>query len=225
MKLLYWIFLCGSLVAYEPLFVSLGSHCEVAIQLRDHKFRSGAYPFDWLITLNHERLVALLDEDFQFFLDERFFFQDPEHPTILENSHYEIEFRHEWPFSDLKVDSSRYEKQLQAIREKYARRVARFRAIRDHDGPVFFLRVSYDFQNGGANYWWDEKHLPTNARQAEELRDALKRYFPGLNFTLILINYIEDDLPAIVNVPGVIELKIRKSDKFEDYEDLLNSLY
>lgn len=225
MRFFCWIFLCGTLAADEPLFVSLGAHCEAAIQLRDHKFRSGAYPFDWLITLNHEKLIALLNEDFQFFLDERCFFQDPDHPTVVENSHYQIEFRHEWPFSDLRVDSFRYEKQLQTIREKYSRRLARFRAIRDYRGPVFFFRVAYDFQNGGENYWWDGKYLPTNAMQAAELRDALKCYFPDTNFTLILINYIEDHLPAIVDIPGVIEFKIRKADKFEDYQDLLHALY
>ncbi|MFI5334863.1 MAG: DUF1796 family putative cysteine peptidase [Chlamydiales bacterium] len=141
----------------EPLFVSLGSHCEVAIQLRDHGFRTHAYPFDWLISLNHERLIALLDEDFRFFLDGNCFACAPT-PGVVENICYEMEFRHDWPFSDHQTNPSRTEKQLQCIQQKYARRVDRFREIRKHVGPVFFIRVAYDFQNGGDNYWWSEKY-------------------------------------------------------------------
>jgi hypothetical protein len=211
----------SSVLAYEPLFVSLGSHCEVAVQLREQNLRSGAYPFDWLITLNHEKLVALLDEDFRFFLDESCFFQDPIDPYKVENGCYEIEFRHDWPFSDFRVDPERYAKQLQMVREKYERRIARFRAIRHHFGPVFFIRVSYDFQNGGGNYWWRGDYAPTNARQAEELRDALRRYFPEINFTLIIVNYVEENTPPIEGVEGVIEWRIRKSHRSADYEELL----
>lgn len=217
MTLFCALFLCCSVYAYEPLFVSLGSHCEGAVQLREHQFRSAAYPFDWLITLNHEKFIKLLDDDFQFFLDDSCFFQNPVAPQTVENGCYEIEFRHDWPFSDLRIEPERYAKQLQMLREKYERRIARFRAIRQYPGPVFFIRVSYDFQNGGGNYWWRDDYVPTTTRQAKELRDALRRYFPEIDFTLIIVNYVEEDTSPIEAVEGVIEWRIRKSHRSADY--------
>ncbi len=208
----------------NPLFVSLGSHCEAAVQLRENQVRKGAFPFDWLITLNHEKFIALLNDDFRFFLDEQSVFRDPVNPPVLENHHYEIEFRHDWPFSDLKWDEQRYAHQLKTMREKYERRIARFREIRNHPGHVFFIRTAYDFENGGGNYWWNEKYAPPNAQQAKELREALERYFPDLNFTLIIINYDEDNLPKIEGVEGVVEYKVRKSHKNEDYQKLLREV-
>lgn len=57
----------------SPLFVSLGSHCEPAVQLRENQLRKVAFPFDWMETINHEGFLKILDEDFSFFLDKRYF--------------------------------------------------------------------------------------------------------------------------------------------------------
>ena len=75
----------------------LGGNCEVAAKLNDNGLRKASYPFDWLLTLNHDKFLELLDNNFQFFLSEAYIFQYLTPPFTLENSYYEIEFRHEGP--------------------------------------------------------------------------------------------------------------------------------
>lgn len=81
-------------------FVSLGSHCEIAVHLNANHFRKAAFPLDWLLTCNHDRFLSLLENDFSSFLDEEQLIQLPVHPYVIENRLYEIEFRHDWPFPD-----------------------------------------------------------------------------------------------------------------------------
>ena len=73
-------------------FVSLGSNCEAAVHLNENHLRKAAFPFDWLLTCNHDRFLLLLENDFAHFLDEQYLLQHPKHPYVIENCHYEIEF-------------------------------------------------------------------------------------------------------------------------------------
>src|ERR1700722_11660402 len=54
----------------KPLFVSLGSWCEIALSLRDCQLRHAAFPFDWLVTGDHAGFLNVFDTDFQYFTDE-----------------------------------------------------------------------------------------------------------------------------------------------------------
>src|SRR5579863_9702828 len=72
----------------EILCVSLGSHCEIAIILRELGIRTAAYPFDWLVTINSEGICTALDEDFRDFINKFYLFHNPDHPEIIENSKY-----------------------------------------------------------------------------------------------------------------------------------------
>jgi len=51
----------------KHLFVSLGSHCEPASYLREFQLRNIAFPFDWIVSFNHEGAVAILEDNFNFF--------------------------------------------------------------------------------------------------------------------------------------------------------------
>ena len=222
-----YVLLFGSLLADEgykdasnQLFISLGGSCDVAVKLREHNLRTEAFPFDWLLTLNHERFLELLDDDFQFFLNENCIFQNPENPFILENKYYEFEFRHDWPVS-LTNDLTCH---LQEITSKYERRIARFRKLGEYAGKVIFIRTAYDVQNGGIYYWWNDDQQRITAEQAKTLKMALDRFFPLLDFTLVIINYKGEDVQKIANIDGVIEFKIRKDKKTIDYAMLLNHL-
>ena len=206
----------------KPLFVSLGSHCDVALSLRNCGLRKAAFPFDWLEMRNHDRFIMLLDEDFRRFLGEQFFNQHLIDPIFVENFYYEIGFYHEWPFSDYWTDESRYQQQLQEIRTKYSRRIERFRQLRQFPGKVFFV-CCFNWDRHGL-----EKRRALNAEHAKKLNDALRRYFPLLNFTLVIVNYIDSNVPAIENIEGVLEYQITKTKDLEEYEavyqDLLKNL-
>ena len=205
-------------------FVSLGSHCEIAVHLNANHLRRAAFPFDWLLTCKHEHFCRIFDDNFVHFLDEHYFTQHPKYQYVIENSYYEIEFRHDWPFPDLWSDMTRFGQQLEEMKQKYERRIHRFRQLRDYPGKVFFIRAAYDFQNDPNHYWGNDNIDQINAIQAQDIRDALKRYFPALNFTLVIVNYLEENVPTIKWTDKIIEFKIRKSNKQEDYASMFNFL-
>jgi len=207
-----------------PIFVSLGSHCEGAVFLRENKLRTQAYPFDWLLSSSHNQFISLLDTDFEFMTDESYFIRHPVHPSVIENSYYEIEFRHDWFFPDTTLSLDRCSEQVEKIQTKYQRRIERFRQLRHCSNKVFFIRVAFEYLNEPNPYWKKEGIEIITATQAIEIKEALHRYFPDLNFTLVIINYQEENAPSISGIDDILEFKIRKAAKLADYANLLNIL-
>jgi hypothetical protein len=204
--------------------VSLGSHCEIAIHLNANNLRKAAFPFDWLLTCDYERFLLLLENDFAFFLDKQYLIHHPSHHHVLENCHYEIEFRHDWPFPDLECNETRYSQQLQEMSAKYNRRINRFRQLRDYPGKVFFIRTAYDLQNDPNLYWGTNNMEQITADEAQKLKNVLDCYFPELNFALVIINYLEENTPDIIGIDDIIEFKISKFHKHRDYTNAFYTL-
>lgn len=196
-----------------PLIVGLGSWCHTATAVKKCGLRKAAYPFDWLAFPSHESLVKLLDEDFQFFTDEKLMikvFDFPDSPNTLKNTYYNILFHHDTPHPyDNRTDQKSYEEHIEAIQNKYARRINRFRALRFYSGKVFFIRHPH---------WENPEEFKKNRQQAQELRDALFRYFPDLDFTLVIVNSTYQNTAPIENLERVIEYKIN------DFEILITIL-
>lgn len=202
----------------EILFVSLGSHCEAAVYLQENNLRKASFPFDWLISVNCDSLIRLLDEDFRYFLEDRFLFRHPHH-NIVENAYYELEFYHDWPFDTDWCNAERFSCQIQDMKAKYERRINRFRELKNFPGKVYFIRTPFD----SSNLFWKIKGSETIDRnQAENLRNALKRFFPSLDFTLIVINYSEED--PFEKSPDILEFKIKPSKMQTDYTKLFQQL-
>lgn len=63
-----------------------------------------------------------------------------------------------------------------------------------------------------------------DSKQARALKDALDRYFPKLDFTLIVLNYLEDFPIPIEESDNIIEFKIRKAHRHEDYKAVFSIL-
>ena len=204
--------------------VSLGSSCEIAIQMQDHHLRKAAFPFDWLLTCNHDPSISLLENDFAFFLDDQYLIQHPVSPYVIENCYYKVEFRHDWPSPELRDSATCYSQQLQEMRVKYARRINRFRDLAHYPGKVFFIRTAYDPQNDPNLYWGMEGIEQITAQEAQELKDVLERYFPSLDFTLIIVNYIENNVKSINCIDKVVEFKISKHNKHSYYTNIFNAL-
>lgn len=146
------------LVGGETLFVSLGSSCAPAHLLRDAGLRKSAFPFDWILSFNGERLIHLLQEDFQ-----KFTYVTRE-GDIFYNPWYELRFVHDG-----------YD--FQSFQSKYARRIARFRELDRWLGKVIFLRFAYP---QSAPEISDEEALRLDA--------ALRDYFPHLGYLLVILN-------------------------------------
>jgi len=95
--------------------------------------------------------------------------------------HYDIHFTHDWPtvhqprIDALSADcvgncvlAPAWEQALPAVREKYRRRIERFRKVCREQEKVFFFRSG------------------SNRAQAIILRDFFREAYPSLNFILII---------------------------------------
>lgn len=206
--------------AQPYLFVSLGYNCWPAQALRDRSFslRDAAYPFDWLLTPDCDSLVKCLDENFKSFTEASCFERYDD--THVENTHYKFKFSHDWPYHGLFQSPEQHTGQLEHIKNKYTRRIERFRQLKNFKGKVFFLRCFPD--NTGT---YGERREDTI-----NLNNALKRFFPKLSFTLVIESYTNPAISEIGEIEGVKEYKIKDlvSNNFQDcafmFEDLIASL-
>lgn len=174
--------------------------------MRENQLRFSTYPFDWMHTFVHEGFLAILEEDFQHFADEHMLLL---WNGLLENRHYQIEFRHEaWPLD----------------REKYARRMARFRELDSCPEPVVFLRAAYTYENDPAPCWDQPEIDRITPIQAIELRDLLNAYFPHLAFTLAIVNDPKVYPAPFPELYGIREFKVRRDHTHEDYRTLFQEM-
>lgn len=224
----FLLFFCSSLSCAKqteqdqksnlPIFISLGSHCEPSQQLILNNLRSAAFPFDWLLTLNFPGFISLLQDDFRFLMDKRYLTQDAS--GVILNTRYQIDFRHElhdWTDYD-------FFKHHQEINEKYQRRINRFKQCNYNKGRAYFIRAAFDVNLN--------PHLPTitadctkvTRKQAEILKDILSKKFPKLDFYLVIVNYAEENAKDIKDLEKVLEFKIRKSHRKEDYTNMFKQL-
>lgn len=199
----------------KPIFVSLGSHCEVASVLTHLKFRHASYPLDWLLTFDYAGFLLLLEEDFAHFMDTFYLSLQPAGDVL--NTRYQIYLRHDWP-------DRNFEQHLPEVQTKYLRRIARFNNLIKANTKVFFIRSAFDLSLGPDLPAVTPECCTIAFSHAEALRDMLDKKFPGLDFQLVIVNYVEENTAPIVGLERVIEIKIRKTHKIEDYSRFLNDL-
>jgi hypothetical protein len=196
------------------IFVSLGCDCFIAKALRHWRLRNAAFPFDWNFSLFLDKVIKLIDEDFRFF-----FTRDFGHQSCCgcKGNLYSVEFCHDNPFYD-PADPETTEIML-----KYERRIERFRSLRFYPGKVIFMRQAYD------NFQWPNAEFgrrigKIDKEEALALRDSLRRYFPGLDFLLVIINLDNAGVPPITDIENVIEYKIGSFHKFGSYRAIFEEL-
>ena len=166
-------------ISREPLFVSLGSSCKTAHMHRECGIRKAAFPFDWIISFDGEKLIDILEEDFLYFLN----------PSSLKvsgqallNHHYHLEFLNEGDWEDANYD-------IRSFSEKCQRRINRFRLLANYQGKVFFVRTAYPYSlTDPHRIWRIKENIEITYEYADKLHRALKKCFPELAFELIIVN-------------------------------------
>lgn len=210
----------GDILFTNPyLFVSLGCNCWQAQALRSKQFglRDAAFPFDWLFTNKNDKLIKCLDEKFEYFSDPTCFVRYA--GTHVKNERYSFKFTHDWPYKTKQITNARHNGQLNFIKEKYERRIARFNNIKKFKGKVFFIRCFQTNPNYQAEPGW-------NAQKAQDLHDALKRYFSKIDFTLVIVSCTDPNVSEIGDIPDIKEYKIRNltAPNFAEFEFMYNDL-
>jgi hypothetical protein len=59
---------------------------------------------------------------------------------------------------------------------------------------------------------------------AIELREALSRYFPDLDFTLVIVSYNDVNAPPIGALEGVVEFRMNRNNWMHEYADMYRLL-
>ncbi len=166
----------------EPLFVSLGSFCEPSHMLKFCDFRRAAFPFDWIVSFDGESLIQILEEDFSHFLGNEYFSSYGPAGHLL-HARYRVEFLHDGNFN------RDFFPQLENLKQKFTRRIERFRKLNEYPGKVFFLRAAYFYSTTDPHRFFKcSENLEITDAYALRLEKTLAQYFPQLDFTLIIIN-------------------------------------
>jgi len=162
-------------------FVSLGSHCHPAFIIKYANRRLAAYPLDWVLSVNGDKIIEMLESKFEYFLDEKFLIPIN---SYLTHQYYNIEFAHEGIFSE-----ENYHIKIRDFKEKYERRIKRFLALNNEDnGKVYFIRSAWPLSNNPNYIFNDEKNINISEEYASRLCNALEMIFPDLNFCLVILN-------------------------------------
>jgi len=201
----------------NPIFISLGNNCWTAQALAAAGLRECAFPFDWLFSKDDEGLYRALEEDFAYFTDKDCFSPDDYNPVAVRNNRYGMIFTHDWPFPDINVTEERYSQHLDAIKIKYERRIERFRKLQKYEGKVFFFRTFSTKPEMIGEYGW-------NTEKARKLKECLDRYFPNLDFTLIILSCTDPDIPEVDKIEGVVEFKIKELFVQKNYLEMFTQL-
>lgn len=196
------------------LLVSLGPWCEVAQRVKDNHLRRFSFPFDWILSLDYQGFLRALEDDFAFFINEKHLEQTPQGPVF--NSYYNFYFLHDWVKND-------FEEKLNVIRERYSRRINRFKDLNQYKGRVIFIRSAFDttipvFSNAVLT----KECSKITFSDAKALKDVLDLKFPELDFYLIIINFIDENVPPILDINNVIECKIQRAQREEGYKKIFN---
>jgi hypothetical protein len=179
------------------LFVSLGSVCTPANFTRLCGIRTASFPFDWIVSMDGEKFIEILEDDFLHFFNMEYLIRDndflqnvynaPVNGNVLLNTYYHLEFLHEegnW--------RTQFFSTMQTFGTRYKRRIARFRNLRTFPGKVFFMRSAYPTDDPHRFFRFKENN-EISEEYSFRLYNALKRYFPNLDFTLIIMNFHEND--------------------------------
>lgn len=196
-------------------FISLGYFCSVSSELERMGFRSGSYPFDWLISSDIQGVYDLINNRFDLFLDEKLLFQCKTNPYYYKNEKYGLYFFHDFnAYKTLK-------EQLPAVCEKYNRRINRF--YESISEKTLFIRYisddDRDVNNKSLELIWLENHY-------DELIMLLKRFNKENELIFVANEGVTSDvIGPIYNVkPDKNDNVARKPfDKSHELAELFNS--
>lgn len=161
----------------NPIFISLGSWCNVAINLQKNGMRHAAFPFDWVASVDCEKFLKIFQTDFEYFLDDKYLFIKDSHAF---NDYYNLEFPH-----DIFFEPEEFEEWIE-FKDKYTRRIKRFRELGDYKGKVYFIRSSFGYSNHPDRYFKCKENISISTEYSQRLYNTLRNIFPRLDFALII---------------------------------------
>lgn len=174
------------------VIVCLGADCQSLMHLRDYDLYQASFPIDWMVTRNTKDLIKLIENDFEHLVNFNHLtirFKDGTNRLLHDD--YDIELPHildinKWGNSEfglrpLKSSDSVNEnslEEIQAIKQKFDRRISRFHRLSQLQIPVYFFRFYVE---------------PEDSLYEDNLKlfDVLLEKFPKLDFKLYVVNLFD----------------------------------
>lgn len=163
------------------IVISLGGDCTVATVLREMGLRRIAYPFDWMFS-SFDAVYKSIEDDFRLFLDPATL-KVADDKRIVINA-YGIKFVHDFPtinhsaalsdsethgWAEIRKDWRNF---IAPIREKYQRRIERFKAALNGFDHVFLIRYTV---------------TRADIDKIVEFKNMLITRYPNLKFTIVAV--------------------------------------
>ncbi len=124
---------------YFDEVVSLGGECQVAHQLNRLGLRRESYPFDWIFSLDSAQLIAVLQNNFEEYLELQNLQEDKkkagEHRYIID-TRYGMVHPHIFPLG------ISFEEAFADVKATVDRRVKRFKNLGKTGGETLFVRIN-----------------------------------------------------------------------------------
>ena len=208
-------------------FISLGSSCSIAYNLKILNKRDESLPFDWIRSSKFSSINQMLSNNFVEFFNpdnyqllrssDRFFLQQDNlenkniNMDIYKNTFYQINFYHEFP-TEIEFNNS-----FINFKEKYKRRVNRLLDfICKHDNTeIIFIRDQLKIN-----------HI--NIQDIVNFISIIKNLNPKLKFKLVIIlnNYKNKDISNLIsnNFENVVIINDNKSITSWEREDIIKPI-
>lgn len=176
--------------------IPLGTNCNISHYFRDKGMRTVALPFDWNV-VSIQAAISLLNNGFADFLNEdnlvplkpvlRLLFDERGVELEVKNDiitpvvcqKYNMLFPHDFP--------ENYADSINDVKEKYARRIARLKALLCSDKQLMFVH-----HNGALNEWQNSQYAASRVGSfhnehegwMEDLSSILASQYPELSYSL-----------------------------------------
>lgn len=159
---------------------SLGSSCLCATALREAGLRLSSGPFDWLMGTSLPFRADLIAHDFAGWLEADDFerIASDGHFTTIPYRNRKTGFKHIHDFAQGRPFAETYPE----VREKYARRIARFYAAVRASRRVLFVWVENPVES---------ERLPD--ADVGRARETLSEKFPGVEIDLLIVDRAADN--------------------------------
>lgn len=193
----FFIFIFNFLLFFQSIysethFISIGRDCQAAKILQTFNIRKAAYPMDWMICNNFEKVSLAFQEDFIHFLNPKFLEYKK---TSIYNSHYEFYYNHFFPLKGMEaigevrvggILDENFLSYLPIVKNVQGKRIDRLLNLLKSKDRIIFIRTH------------------ANSSEASIFVNTIKNKYPKLDFLLVVINEHNNsdqswEIPEVIN--------------------------
>jgi len=173
--------------------IPIGHRCSSAIACKFANIRKFSLPFDWNIPLFPNKIIKVLENNFDDFIPDV-------HKGIYKNK-YGIHLAH-------------FDRNISNGIEQYERRIKRFNFIIKTPKKKYFIYINEDFLYD-VNYRRDELNASV-FNELLNLEQFIKKKYTNIDYNIIYLNFKQHVIPTDSNIINII---LHSSTLYDTYID------